>query len=237
MAPSRTAAIGGTRVARMAGRTLATTVTTIPASIPITIVRVSSTSPLFGSVKPTASKSLKRPFASPMPASTPTIEASRPVTNASTITDHSTWRREAPIVRSVANSRMRWAIVIESELAMTKAPTKRAMPPNASRKSWRNEMKAVAFCESFFACASAVLTWVPCGRIGPICFASCCGLTPLIAFARIWSSLPTLSKSRWAVGRSKPASVAPPRLEAPPKCTRPEIRNGLTGPSAWMPTV
>ena len=46
-----------------------------------------------------------------------------------------TWRREAPSVRSVANSRVRWAIVIESEFAITKAPTKSAMPAKASRKS------------------------------------------------------------------------------------------------------
>ena len=55
--------------------------------------------------------------------------------------DRSTWRRDAPSVRSVANSRVRWAIVIESELAITKLPTKSAMPPNASRNFCRKEMK------------------------------------------------------------------------------------------------
>ena len=35
-------------------------------------------------------------------------------------------------MRSVANSRIRWAIVIESVFAITKAPTKSAMPANAS---------------------------------------------------------------------------------------------------------
>ena len=40
----------------------------------------------------------------------------------------------APSVRSVANSRVRCAIVIESEFAITKLPTKSAIPPNASRK-------------------------------------------------------------------------------------------------------
>ena len=40
---------------------------------------------------------------------------------------------------------------------------------------------------------------------------SCASLTPgLAAATAIWSSLPTLSNSRCAVGRSKPASVAPP---------------------------
>ena len=37
-------------------------------------------------------------------------------------------------MRRVANSRVRWATVIESVLKITKAPTKSAMPANASRK-------------------------------------------------------------------------------------------------------
>ena len=53
VAPSRTAAIGGTRVARIAGRRLATSVTRMPTSSETTIVRVSKSRPLFGSVKPT----------------------------------------------------------------------------------------------------------------------------------------------------------------------------------------
>ena len=69
------------------------------------------------------------------------IDASTPITSASTTIDVSTWRRLAPSVRSVANSRVRCAIVIESEFAITKLPTKSAMPPKASRKSRRNEMK------------------------------------------------------------------------------------------------
>ena len=61
-------------------------------------------------------------------------------------------RRDAPTVLRVANSRVRWAIVIESELAITKLPTKRAIPPNASRKPRRNEMKP------FVSDASSYLT-------------------------------------------------------------------------------
>ena len=52
----------------------------------------------------------------------------------------STCRRDAPSVRIVANSRVRCAIVIESEFAITKLPTKSAMPANASRKPWRKVM-------------------------------------------------------------------------------------------------
>ena len=51
----------------------------------------------------------------------------------STITEPITWRRDAPSVRSVASSRVRWAMVIERVLKITKPPTNRAMPPNASR--------------------------------------------------------------------------------------------------------
>ena len=41
--------------------------------------------------------------------------------------------REAPSVRSVANSRVRWATVIDRVLKITNAPTSSAMPPKPSR--------------------------------------------------------------------------------------------------------
>ena len=72
-----------------------------------------------------------------------------PITSASTRIERSTWRRDAPSVRSVASSRVRCAIVIESEFAITNAPTKSAIPPNASRKSWRKLRKlSVSFASS-----------------------------------------------------------------------------------------
>ena len=42
---------------------------------------------------------------------------------------------------------------------------------------------------------------------------------------------PACWKSFCAVGRSKTAIVAPPIVETPPKLTRPEIRNGCAGPA------
>ena len=45
------------------------------------------------------------------------------------------------------------------------------------------------------------------------------------------------SKSVCAVARSKPASVAPPRLLAPPNLTIPEMRIFSSGPCAWTPIV
>ena len=85
-APSRTAAMGGTRVARSAGKKLAIRVTTIPRASETTIVRVSNRRPLFGSVKPTASNSENRPLASASPRKSPTTDAITPITSASNTT-------------------------------------------------------------------------------------------------------------------------------------------------------
>ena len=237
VAPSRTAAIGGTRVALIAGRRLARSVTRMPTSSETTIVRVSSRSPWFGSVKPTASKSLKRPFASARPEIRPTIDASVPTTRASITIERSTCRREAPSVRIVANSRVRCAIVIESEFAITKLPTKSAMPANASRKPWRKVMNWFVSSASSFACSDASLTSAVGGRIFRMSSTSfSCG-TPGAAATAISSSLPSLSKIRCAIGRSKPASVAPPIVETDPNRKNPEMRRRSTGPSPWTPTV
>ena len=52
---------------------------------------------------------------------------------ASSSTERITCRRLAPSVRSIANSRIRWATVIEYVLKMMKRPTNTAAPANASR--------------------------------------------------------------------------------------------------------
>ena len=148
-APSRAAAIGGTRVARSAGRTAAIIVITIPTSSEITIVRVLNTVAAWGRLIPNDTSSELSALASSSPRNSPTIEASVPITNASTSTERSTWRRVAPSVRSVASSRVRCAIVIDSVFAITKLPTNSAMPPNASRKSWkmlRNPLVSLVAC-------------------------------------------------------------------------------------------
>ena len=81
-----------------------------------------------------AAKISFRPKASRYPTPRPTSAETKPMASASTTTEPSTCLREAPIVRRVANSRVRWATVIESVLKMTKAPTKSAMPAKPSRK-------------------------------------------------------------------------------------------------------
>ena len=42
------------------------------------------------------------------------------------------WRRDAPSVRSIPNSRVRWATVIENVLKIWKAPTNSDTPANTS---------------------------------------------------------------------------------------------------------
>ena len=143
-------------------------------------------------------------------------------------------RREAPIVRSVANSRVRWAIVIDSELAITKAPTNSAMPPKASRNVCRKLGEALRVARVRLrllrAAAHLRLRREDAARPGR---AARTRVTSGFREMRMWSSFPTLWKSACAVGRSKPASVAPPmsRLLAP-NLTRPETRNGFAPPCA-----
>ena len=138
-------------------------------------------------------------------------DATTPITSASTITDASTWRRDPPIVRIVANSRVRCAIVIESEFAITNAPTKSAMPANASRKSWRKPMNSFVPSRPRSACAPPERTCARRAEVALEVGLSCGVETPGSAATRIWSSLPSLPNSRCAVGRSNAAIVAPPR--------------------------
>ena len=121
-------------MARSAGESPAASVTRVPTSSETTIVRVAKTVSVCGRSRLSATNSSLRPIASPRPANSPITEASRPITSASTITEPSTWRRDAPTVRSVANSRVRCATVIDSVLKITNAPTNRAMPAKVSRK-------------------------------------------------------------------------------------------------------
>ena len=55
----------------------------MPTASDTTTVRVSKVNPLFGSVKPTASKSANRPFASASPAKSPITAARIPIASAS----------------------------------------------------------------------------------------------------------------------------------------------------------
>ena len=68
------------------------------------------------------------------------VEPTAPSTTASNITDRVTCRREAPIARSSASSRLRWATRIEKVLTIRNKPTTSAMPAKISRNVLRNEI-------------------------------------------------------------------------------------------------
>ena len=192
---------------------------------------------MFGSVKPTASNSEKSPLARRSPRKSPITDATTPTISDSTTIEVSIWRRDAPIVRSVASSRVRWAIVIERELAMTNEPTKSAMPPNASRKPCKNVMNSLVSSASACACWAPVLTCVPGGRISSICDTSSASVASGFAATAISSRRPTLFMRRWAVGRSKPASVAPPIERPELNWMIPASGSSSTGPSTCTPIV
>ncbi len=107
VAPSRTAAIGGTRVARRAGMTLAATVTSVPTSSDTMIVRDATTVPASGRSAPSAANRAFMPLAMPSPSRMPDDRAMRPTITPSRTTERMTCLRDAPSVRNVANSRVR----------------------------------------------------------------------------------------------------------------------------------
>ena len=78
--------------------------------------------------------------------------------SASSNTERSTCRREAPIVRSSANSFVRCATVIEKVLKMMNAPTNSAMPANTSSSVLRKLRLFLIESACSLAACSPVLT-------------------------------------------------------------------------------
>ncbi len=122
------------------------------------MVRGARAMPDVGMSAPTALNRALMALAMPMPAAMPSSEATTPSAPASPITLASTWRRVAPSERSMANSRMRWATVIEKALKMMKAPTITATPPKASRMVRKTLPMAslTALVESATLCAEVL---------------------------------------------------------------------------------
>ena len=89
-APSRTAAIGGTRVARIAGKSPAITVMSVPTRSETITVRGAYTASASGSPSPSARNSAWSPLASATPSASPMRDARSPITNASSSTVRST---------------------------------------------------------------------------------------------------------------------------------------------------
>ena len=113
---SRSAAIGGTREARIEGSTAAIHVVRTPITSETTTVRGRNCVVELGSSNPTAFMSPWSPLAITSPNASPIPDATRPTTTASAITERRTWFGVAPSVRSSASSRVRCATRIEKVL-------------------------------------------------------------------------------------------------------------------------
>ena len=100
---SASAATGAMRVARRAGSVAAMTVTIVPTSTATMNVRGTRVTPPVDAEPKTES----RARAIRMPTKKPRIDATTPVTAASTSTDVITWARVAPSARNSASSRVR----------------------------------------------------------------------------------------------------------------------------------
>jgi hypothetical protein len=200
-------------------------------------VRVENTVPPLGNSTPSAENKAFRPFAIASPKKRPMIDAMTPTTSASSMTLRRTWRREPPMVRSVANSRMRCAIVIDSVFAITNAPTNKAMKPNASRIFWKIPTPSLTSSTASCVCAAAVFTFAVSGSSGRISAANFSGGTPGFAATWISSNFPFLLKRSWAVGTSKIAIVDAPIDDDEEKVAIPVISKTRDPWSAATPMV
>ena len=103
--------------------------------------------------------------AMPTPAPNPIAVDTTPTMSASAATPTITWRREAPIARIRADSRVRWATRIENVLWMLNAATTIAMPAKTSRIVRKKPRKSLSMSFCCSAVSSApVIASVPSGR-------------------------------------------------------------------------
>ena len=123
----------------------------------------------------------------PSPITSPTTEATRPITRPSRRTERMTCLREAPSVRSVANSRVRWATVIDRVLKITKPPTSSAIAPKPSSTLRIIAIPSLTSFAASLACLSLSFTCRSGESSGLIACTSCAGVVPFFAATEITS--------------------------------------------------
>ena len=187
------AATGGILAALRLGDTAATTVTITPAEKAITALLVASTMPPAGMSNPKAASRALSPAASGMPATSPIAEATSPMPSASSSTAPSTWRRLAPIARSSAFSRVRWATVMKNVLKMMNPPTNRATRANTSMKVLKNDRPSRMASWFSSVTVAPVTASTPPGRTASRRSTSSCCDTPSSPAIEMLSNLPGLA--------------------------------------------
>ena len=155
---SRIASSGSTCVARRAGMKPDTSVAIMPTASATMIVRAATTVPVDGSSSPNEASRPRRAGARISPPRSPMTDAAKPMIRLSTTTELSTCRRDAPSVRSSANSRERCATVTANVLKMRKPPTSTATPAKTSSPILRNPSESLMSPAAFSACSSPVRT-------------------------------------------------------------------------------
>ncbi len=131
------------------------------------------------------------------------------------------WRRLAPSVRNIANSRVRWATVIEKVLKIRKAATNSATPAKISSAVLRKPMNSPTSSRWDCTFWAPVSTSTEPGSAAVRFAASCSGVVPGSAATLIWSSLPSLPVIRCASGRVSSVIVAPPNESTLPRVAIP----------------
>ena len=190
-----------------------------------TTVRGSSTRAFLLRSRPNRPKTVLMPMASSTPRPMPTTEPTRPTTPASSSTDRATWRRLAPIARSRASSRLRWATRIENVLTMRNAPTVSAMPAKTRRKVVTNDSASSIRLAARAAVASPVAAWVSDGSTFATLARSSSWLVPGAAVTQICENASSPWRNSccaWAVSNMTtlaPTSVDPPNAAVPTRRT------------------
>ena len=218
MATSRNAAIGGTRVARMAGTTAAAPVTATPTIMAVSAALGVTANPALGRSMPPLRRPQKATKASPTPTRKPSKADTRPTTPASTSTEPSTCRRVAPRARSRASSRVRWAIKMPNVFEIMNMPTNKA---TAAKTNKIVEKNAKADLISL-AVSSAAWRPVTTSTFGPRLASvrratSWLGVMPGTAFTSIVSSRFGSPAKVCACSRVVPMAIKPPEESALPK--------------------
>ena len=133
----RSAANGATAVAARAGTKAARTVSSVPTTMPATMADGGTANVAKAKSGLWLSRVNIRAMV-PVAAKTPSTDAKKPTMSASTMTELRTCLRLAPMQRSSANSRVRWATRTENVFETTSAETSRATAAKASRTmvSW-----------------------------------------------------------------------------------------------------
>ncbi len=161
--------------------------------------------------------------ASATPATNPITDATRPTSSASSSTERTTCLLFAPIARSSAISRPRWATMIEKVLKMMNEPTSSAITPKTSRNVLKNRSASLMSFWLSFVISAPVRTSTFFSPVS-VCLrlrATWSCDTPESAFTRISSTLPGCPSTRLAVRGVKSTAVAPRRLSALPNLAMP----------------